>query len=98
MAIDAAPFRGVLNVPLTSIRAGAPILRNPVNRGRAIALTFEKFTYSWASNLPEAEARNLYDTYHVAASGIPLFQDVLANVTHSPKPRSTSTTPTLARC
>ncbi len=80
VAIDAAPFRGVLNVPLTSIRAGAPILRNPANRGRAIALTFEEFTYSWANNLPEAEARNLYDTYHVAASGVPLFQDVLANL------------------
>ncbi len=80
VAIDAAPFRGVLNVPLTSIRAGAPILRNPVNRGRAIALTFDEFTYSWANNLPEAEARNLYDTYHVAASGVPLFQDVLANL------------------
>ena len=33
VAIDAAPFRGVLNVPLTSIRAGAPILRNPMTAG-----------------------------------------------------------------
>lgn len=80
VAIDAAPFRGVLNVPLSSIRAGAPILRNPANRGRAVALTFEEFTYSWANNLSEAEARHLYDTHHVAASGVPLFQDVLANL------------------
>ena len=58
----------------------APILRNPAERGRAIALTFEQFTCSWANNLPEPVARNLYDTYHVAASGVPLFQDVLANL------------------
>ncbi|MET0698028.1 MAG: alpha/beta fold hydrolase, partial [Mycobacterium sp.] len=80
VAIDAAPFRGVLTVPLSSIRAGAPILRNPANRGRAIALTFDEFTYSWANNLTEVEARSLYDTFHVAASGAPLFQDVLANL------------------
>jgi non-heme chloroperoxidase len=80
VAIDAAPFRGVLTVPLSSIRAGAPILRNPANRGRAVALTFAEFTYSWANNLDPAEARALYDTYHVPASGAPLFQDVLANL------------------
>jgi non-heme chloroperoxidase len=80
VAIDAAPFRGVLAVPLSSIRAGAPILKSPLNRGRAIALTFDEFKYSWANNLNDAEARSLYDTYHVAASGVPLFQDVLANL------------------
>ena len=80
VAIDAAPFRGVLSVPLSSLRAGAPILRNPANRGRAIALTFDEFRYSWANNLAESEARSLYDTHHVPASGVPLFQDVLANL------------------
>lgn len=80
VAIDAAPFRGVLTVPLSSLRAGAPILKNPANRGRAVALTFEEFQYSWANNLTESEARTLYDTYHVPASGAPLFQDVLANL------------------
>ena len=80
VAIDAAPFRGVLTVPLSSLRAGAPILKNPANRGRAVALTFEEFQYSWANNLTESEARLLYDTYHVPASGAPLFQDVLANL------------------
>ena len=80
VAIDAAPFRGILSIPASSVRAGAPILRNPANRGRAIALTFEEFCYSWANNLDEAEARALYDTHHVAASGVPLFQDVLANL------------------
>ena len=80
VAIDAAPFRGVLTVPLSSLRAGAPILRNPANRGRAVALTFDEFRYSWANNLTESEARALYDTHHVPASGAPLFQDVLANL------------------
>jgi pimeloyl-ACP methyl ester carboxylesterase len=79
-AIDAVPFRGILSVAASSLRAGAPILRNPANRGRAVALTFEEFRDSWANNLSEAEAHTLYDTYHVPASGAPLFQDVLANL------------------
>ena len=50
------------------------MLGNPANRGRAIALTFDQFKYAWANNLDEVEARQLYDTYHVPASGVPLFQ------------------------
>ena len=65
---------------MSSLRAGAPILRNPANRSRAVALTFEEFRYSWANNLSDAEAHTLYDTHHVPASGAPLFQDVLANL------------------
>jgi pimeloyl-ACP methyl ester carboxylesterase len=79
VAIDPAPFRGVLPVPWSSLKSGAPVLGNPVNVGRAIALTFDQFTYGWANNLDETEARELYETYHVAASGAPLFQAATAN-------------------
>ncbi|GAA4181207.1 alpha/beta hydrolase [Gryllotalpicola koreensis] len=80
VTIDNAPFRGVLAVPLSSIKSAAPVLGNPANRGKAIALTFEQFQYGWANNLDEDEARRLYDEYHVPASGVPLFQAVVANV------------------
>jgi non-heme chloroperoxidase len=80
VAIDAAPFRGVLPVPWSSLRSSAAVLGNPANAGRAIALTFDQFSYSWANNLPEEEAHELYDEYHVAASGAPLFQAVTANI------------------
>lgn len=80
VAIDPAPFRGVLPVPWSALKSGAPVLGNPANAGRAVALTFEQFSYAWANNLPEDEARSLYDEYHVAASGAPLFQAVTANI------------------
>jgi pimeloyl-ACP methyl ester carboxylesterase len=79
VAIDNAPIKGVLPLPVSALKSGAPVLGNPANRGRAIALTFEQFKYAWANNLDEAEARQLYDTYHVPASGVPLFQAALAN-------------------
>jgi pimeloyl-ACP methyl ester carboxylesterase len=80
VAIDAAPFRGVLPLPLSALKASSPVLRNPANRGRAIALNFEQFNYGWTNNLAEDEARELHDRYHVAASGVPLFQAALANL------------------
>lgn len=79
VTIDNAPFRGVLPLPASSLKSAAPVLGNPANRNRAIALTFEQFCFGWANNLDEAEARQLYEDYHVAASGVPLFQAAVAN-------------------
>jgi pimeloyl-ACP methyl ester carboxylesterase len=79
VAIDNAPIKGVLPLPLSALKSGAPVLRNPANRHKAVTLTYEQFKYGWANNLDDAEARKLYDNYHVPASGIPLFQAGLAN-------------------
>jgi non-heme chloroperoxidase len=80
VAIDPAPFRGVLPLPISSLRSAMPVLKNPANRGRAITLTFEQFKYGWANALSEEEAKQLHETYHVAAPGVPLFQAATANL------------------
>jgi pimeloyl-ACP methyl ester carboxylesterase len=80
VAIDPAPFRGVLPLPVSALRAASPALKNPANRNRAIALTYEQFRYAWANALPETEAKQLYETYSVAAPGAPLFQAASANL------------------
>jgi pimeloyl-ACP methyl ester carboxylesterase len=80
VAIDPGPFRGVLPLPYSTLKVSAPILRNPLNRGRAITLTFDQFKYGWANALDEEEARRLYDTYHVAAPGVALIQMANANL------------------
>jgi pimeloyl-ACP methyl ester carboxylesterase len=79
VAIDPAPFRGVLPLPLAAIRTTLPVLRNPLNRGRAIALSFDQFRYGWANAVDEQEAKQLYETFHVAAPGAPIFQAAVAN-------------------
>jgi non-heme chloroperoxidase len=79
VSIDNAPFKGVLPLPVSALKSSAPVLGNPANRGKAIALTFDQFKYGWANNLDEAEAKELYETYHVAAAGAPLFQAAVAN-------------------
>jgi non-heme chloroperoxidase len=80
VAIDPAPFRGVLPLPISSLRSAAPALRNPLNRGRAVPLTYDQFRYSFANAVPEDEAHALYDTFAVAATGEPLFQAAAANL------------------
>jgi pimeloyl-ACP methyl ester carboxylesterase len=80
VAIDPAPFRGVLPLPISALRAGSPVLHNPANRGRAVPLTYEQFRYSFANAVDEDEAKQLYETYAVPAPGAPLFQAASANL------------------
>jgi non-heme chloroperoxidase len=80
VAIDPGPFRGVLSLPVSSLKAAAPVLKNPLNRSRAVTLTLDQFKYGWANALSDEEAKQLYDTYHVAAPGAALMQMANANL------------------
>jgi pimeloyl-ACP methyl ester carboxylesterase len=80
VAIDPGPFRGVLPLPLSTLRSAWPVLSNPLNRGRAVTLTLDQFKYGWANALSDEEAKQLYETYHVATPGVALMQMALANV------------------
>ncbi len=80
VAIDPGPFRGVLPLPIAALRSAAPVLKNPFNRGRAITLTLDQFKYGWANALSDEEAKQLYETYHVAAPGVALMQMANANL------------------
>jgi pimeloyl-ACP methyl ester carboxylesterase len=80
VAIDPAPFRGVLPLPISSLKSAFPVLGNPANRNRAVPLTFEQFRYGFANAVSEDEARQLYETYSVPTSGKPLFQAATANL------------------
>src|SRR6202140_3987574 len=80
VAIDPAPFRGVLPLPFSSLKAASPVLGNPANRGRAIPLTYDQFRFAFANAVTETEAHELYATFAVPGSGIPLFQAATANL------------------
>jgi pimeloyl-ACP methyl ester carboxylesterase len=80
VAIDPAPFRGVLPLPISALRASRPVLGNPANRNRAVPLTYDQFRFAFANAVEEDEARDLYDTFMVPAPGAPLFQAAAANL------------------
>jgi pimeloyl-ACP methyl ester carboxylesterase len=79
VAIDPAPHRGVLPLPLSALRAAFPVLGNPLNYRRAKALTRKQFRFAFANAVSEDEANRLYDEYSVAGSAKPLFQAATAN-------------------
>jgi non-heme chloroperoxidase len=80
VAIDPAPFRGVLPLPISALKSASPVLGNPANRSRAVPLTYEQFRFGFANAVSEDEAKELYATYAVPAAGIPLFQAATANL------------------
>src|SRR3954463_14324213 len=80
VAIDAASFRGVLALPISALKSASPVIGNPANYHRAVPLTFDQFRYGFANAVSEDEAKELYETFAVPASGTPLFQVATENV------------------
>jgi non-heme chloroperoxidase len=80
VAIAPAGFRGVLPLPYSALKSASPVLSNPLNRSRAVPLTFDQFRYAFANAVPQEEAQALYDEHAVPAAGKPLFQAAAANL------------------
>jgi non-heme chloroperoxidase len=93
VAIDPGVFRGVLPLPGSVLKGVGPFLVDPRTRGRAITLTFDQFRYSWTNALDEKEAKELYDAFHVAGSGISLVQMGNANLNPWTQARVDTTNP-----
>ncbi len=80
VAIDAAQLKGIYAVPPSQLRALFPIVRNPANRGRAVAMTHGQFHYAFTNTLTAAESLDAYTRYAVPGPGRLLFQAALANL------------------
>jgi pimeloyl-ACP methyl ester carboxylesterase len=79
VAIDSVPVKGVLLLPLSTIKASWPVLSNPANRHKAVPLTREQFRYAFTNTLSEEESATVYERYHIAAPGRFVFDGALAN-------------------
>jgi pimeloyl-ACP methyl ester carboxylesterase len=85
VAIDAAQIKGVLPLPLSSLRATFPVFKNPANRNRAVSLTAEQFRYAFGNAISEQESGELFERWAIPAPGKPLFEAAAANFDpHSP--------------
>ena len=91
IAIDAAQIKGVLPLPLSSLKSTLPVFKNPANRHRSVSLTAEQFRYSFGNAIPGEESLDLYEKWAVPAPGRPLFEAAAANFSlHSPAAVDTS--------
>ena len=98
VSIDPAPSRGVLPLPFSALKAAFPVLGNPANRKRTVTLTFDEFRYGFANAVDEAEARELYDTFHTPAPAARSSRPRPPTSTRPPRRRPTSATPSAGRC
>src|SRR5665213_2394833 len=79
VAIAPAPVKGILFLPLSTLRVSFPALRNPANNHRAVPLTAEQFHYAFTNNLSEQESLAVYERYAVPGPDHVLFQAAFAN-------------------
>ena len=79
VAIDPAPIQGVKILPFAQLRAGFPVLGNPANRKRTVALTAKQFRYAFGNAIPEDESAALFEAWTIPGPGRPLFEDATAN-------------------
>jgi pimeloyl-ACP methyl ester carboxylesterase len=85
VAIDAAQIKGVLPLPLSSLRATLPVFKNPANAHRAVSLTAEEFRYGFGNAVSAEESDALFERWAIPAPGKPLFEAAAANFSlHSP--------------
>jgi pimeloyl-ACP methyl ester carboxylesterase len=85
IAIDAAQIKGVLPLPLSSLRSTLPVFRNPANKHLALSLTAEQFRYSFGNAIDPGESDALHERWAIPAPGRPLFEAAAANFSlHSP--------------
>jgi pimeloyl-ACP methyl ester carboxylesterase len=79
-AIDPAPIKGVKPLPLAQLRSAFPVLGNPINRGRAKALTQAQWRYGFGNALSVEESDALWERWSIPSPGKPLFEAAAANV------------------
>jgi pimeloyl-ACP methyl ester carboxylesterase len=85
VAIDPAPIKGVLAVPLSALRVASIALRNPANKKRAVSLTADQFRYGFGNAVSASESKELYERWTIPSPGKPLFEAASANFSpHSP--------------
>ena len=87
VAIDPAPVKGILKLPLSTLRVSFPALRNPANLHKVSGLTADQFHYAFTNTLSDEEAQEVYERYEVPGPNRVLFQAGLANIT----PHATTT-------
>ena len=80
VAVNSAPTKGVLRVPLSTIRCTLPIVRNPFNRDKAVELTPQQFRYAFGNTLSEEKSLDAYQEYALPGVANVLFAGALANV------------------
>jgi pimeloyl-ACP methyl ester carboxylesterase len=84
VGVASATVKGVLDLPLSTIRATSPVLRNPFNTRHPVPLNEKQFHYAFANTLSQQESDELFRRYHVPAATTVLREGAFANFHRDP--------------
>ena len=84
VGVASATVKGVLDLPLSTIRATTPVLRNPFGDHKAVPLNEKQFHYAFANTLSQEESDELFRRYHVPAASTVLREGAFANFHRDP--------------
>jgi pimeloyl-ACP methyl ester carboxylesterase len=79
VALGTAAPKGVFKLPLSTLRAGWPALRNPRNLHKETPLTLEQFHWCFTNTLSREASDVVYERYYIPGSARPFFQAGYAN-------------------
>jgi pimeloyl-ACP methyl ester carboxylesterase len=79
VAIDAAAVKGITKLPFAQLKSAFPVLKNPANNHRAVALTPSEFHYAFTNTMTEEDSQAAFERYAVPGPGRVLFQGAFAN-------------------
>jgi alpha-beta hydrolase superfamily lysophospholipase len=79
VAIDAAPIKGVLPLPISALRVAFVALSKPGNIDAALSLTPDQFHFGFGNALTPEESAELYERWTIPSPARPLFQAASAN-------------------
>jgi alpha-beta hydrolase superfamily lysophospholipase len=79
VAMSPAPPKGILKLPLTTLKSASPALAHPSKRHGVVTLTPEEFTYSFVNTFSPEDAAAAYERYAVPETGQIFYEAGLAN-------------------
>jgi pimeloyl-ACP methyl ester carboxylesterase len=79
VAMSPAPPKGILVLPFSTLKAGAPALAHPSKWHGVVTLTAKEFTYAFVNTFPAEEAAAAYERYAVPETGQIFYEAGFAN-------------------
>jgi pimeloyl-ACP methyl ester carboxylesterase len=81
VAIGTATPKGILLLPVSTLRSALPALKNPFNRNGLCPLTEKQFRYRFTNTLSQEESDAIYREHYIPGTNRAFFEAAYANVT-----------------
>jgi pimeloyl-ACP methyl ester carboxylesterase len=79
VAMSPAPAKGILVLPFSTLKSGAPALAHPSKWHGVVTLTLEEFTYAFVNTFSPEDAAAAYERYAVPETGQIFYEAGFAN-------------------